>query len=716
MENVMNVEGMSIRWKIVMMLLVVGLGAIAIIGYLGDRAGKDAIRERVSSQFTALLAAKTFQVQTYFDHIREQVQVVSEDPTVVEAVIWMNRAYHDLNRKKMPAEWKARLRNYYANEFVPALEAASNERVRVDEEMPLTPAAQYLQYFYIASNAPDQRKGVADAGDGSEYTKLHARYHPLFSKYVEKFRFYDVMVVDSASGEVIYTYLKEPDFASNVASGPFRNTNFSRAVQASLQGTFSDYAKLVDFETYAPSEGVPAGFIASPIFDGPRHIGDLIFQMSISEIDRIMTDDRQWRQNGMGETGESFIVGPRYLMRSNDRMLLENPREYLRELANAGVARRTIDLIDRTHSSILQVEVKNAAVEAALNGETGSTIVTNMRGQRAICYYTPLRLRDLHWVLISQIEVDEAAAPVWAFERQLLLWSGWIVLLILPIALLLARSFVKPLEALMEGTRRFSRGDLDVNVDVHSRDEFGKLATTFNAMVANISEKTRVIQQKNEENERLLLNMLPRVIADRLKHGEQNISDGFAEATVLFADIVGFTKFSSTVSPQKLVAFLNDLFRRFDEAAQRLHIEKIKTIGDCYMAATNLPSPRVEHIRAMVEMGLEMLRLLDEFNHEHGTELQIRIGINAGPVVAGVIGSIKYIYDLWGDTVNIASRMESTGVPGAIQVTGSVYDALKAEYEFEPRGPVEVKGKGEMAVYLLRAKKTITSSSAAVVS
>jgi class 3 adenylate cyclase len=716
MESVMNVSGISIRWKIVAMLLLVGVSAIAIIGYLGDRAGKEAIRERISSQFTALLAAKTFQVQTYFDHIQQQVLVVSEDPTVVEAALWMNRAYHDLNRKKIPEEWKNQLKSYYTNEFAPALAGSTGKPIQVAAEIPTTPAAQYLQYFYIAGKSPSERKNVDDAGDGSEYSKLHARYHPLFSEYVEKFGFSDVMVVDDASGDVIYTYLKEPDFASNVASGPFRDTNFSRAVIASRQGTFNDYVKLVDFESYAPSAGAPAGFIASPIFDGPRHIGDLVFQMSIAEIDRIMTDDRQWHQSGMGETGESFIVGPQNLMRSNARMLLEDPREYLTELANAGVPKSTIDRIDRTHSSILQVEIKNAAVEAALNGQSGSTIVTNVRGQRAICYYTPLRIHDLHWVLLSQIEVNEAAAPVWAFERQLLLWSGWIVLLIVVIALLLARSFVKPLEALMEGTRRFSRGDLDVNVVVHSHDEFGKLATTFNAMVENISDKTRVIQQKNEENERLLLNMLPRVIADRLKLGEQNISDGFAEATVLFADIVGFTNFSSGISPEKLVTYLNDLFRRFDYAAQRLGIEKIKTIGDCYMAATNLPTPRMQHIRAMVQMGLEMLTLLDDFNHEHQTQLEIRIGINTGPVVAGVIGSIKYIYDLWGDTVNVASRMESTGVPGAIQVTESVYDALKAEYEFEPRGPVEVKGKGEMAVYLLRGKSAMVSSGVTVAS
>jgi len=176
-----------------------------------------------------------------------------------------------------------------------------------------------------------------------------------------------------------------------------------------------------------------------------------------------------------------------------------------------------------------------------------------------------------------------------------------------------------------------------------------------------------LIEQKNADNERLLLNILPGVIAERLKHGEHSIADGFAEVTVLFADAVGFTTFSAHTPPAELVSLLNDLFSRFDAASQRHGIEKIKTIGDCYIAVCGLLKPRPDHARAMTEMALDMLRVLGEFNRDRGTNLQVRIGLNSGPVVAGVIGSIKFVYDLWGDTVNLASRMESTGVPGAIQ-------------------------------------------------
>ena len=183
---------------------------------------------------------------------------------------------------------------------------------------------------------------------------------------------------------------------------------------------------------------------------------------------------------------------------------------------------------------------------------------------------------------------------------------------------------------------------------------------------------------------------------------ETDGSDGFAEVTVLFADVVGFTAFSSHTPAAELVSLLNDLFSRFDAASQRHGIEKIKTIGDCYMAVCGLPIPRPDHARVMMKMALDMLRELAQFNRDRGTHLQLRIGLNSGPVVAGVIGSIKFIYDLWGDTVNLASRMESTGVPGAIQVSESVYRELNGEYKFEERGLIEVKGKGKLPAWILR--------------
>jgi adenylate cyclase len=213
------------------------------------------------------------------------------------------------------------------------------------------------------------------------------------------------------------------------------------------------------------------------------------------------------------------------------------------------------------------------------------------------------------------------------------------------------------------------------------------------------------LAREQERSERLLLNILPAAIAERLKDDGKSIADGYAEATILFADMVGFTKMSATVTPARLVEILNALFSRFDALCDRFGVEKIKTIGDAYMAVAGVPTRRDDHAAAMAEMALAMREALAEHNREFGSALNIRIGINSGPVVAGVIGLKKFIYDLWGDTVNLASRMESHGVPGEVQVSRSTWEQLRERYDFTPRPGLEVKGVGSVDAFLLTGRK-----------
>ncbi len=195
------------------------------------------------------------------------------------------------------------------------------------------------------------------------------------------------------------------------------------------------------------------------------------------------------------------------------------------------------------------------------------------------------------------------------------------------------------------------------------------------------------------------MNILPGSIAERLKNGEGKIADYFEKVSVLFADIVGFTQLSQRMSSSDLVDKLNDLFSSFDKIAMKYRIEKIKTIGDCYMAVAGLPEKQENHAELIINMAFEMLDVINLFNERFGMSLAIRIGINSGEVVAGVIGKHKFIYDLWGDSVNIASRMESHGMAGKVHVTRETYDLLKDKYQFEERGPIEIKGKGKMNTY-----------------
>jgi adenylate cyclase len=213
------------------------------------------------------------------------------------------------------------------------------------------------------------------------------------------------------------------------------------------------------------------------------------------------------------------------------------------------------------------------------------------------------------------------------------------------------------------------------------------------------------LEVEQAKSERLLLNVLPESVADRLKESNEVIADGFPAATVLFADIVGFTPLAQDLAPEDAVALLDRMFAGWDELADRYGVEKIKTIGDAYMVAGGLPRPREDHVEAIADMALEMGAEVKRCATASGVPLEVRIGMDTGPVVAGVIGRAKFIYDLWGDTVNTASRMESHGVPGAIQVTDRVYEQLRDGYDLRERGTIEVKGKGPMTTYLLSGRR-----------
>jgi guanylate cyclase len=251
-------------------------------------------------------------------------------------------------------------------------------------------------------------------------------------------------------------------------------------------------------------------------------------------------------------------------------------------------------------------------------------------------------------------------------------------------------------------------GDIPTSIVIafYVLNVLGVATTVFLVLRYFIRERERILDAlsvEQDRSERLLLNVLPAAIAQRLKEQPGAIAEGFRSATVLFADIVGFTEFAEVREPHEVVAVLNDLFSRFDDLADRYGVEKIKTIGDAYMAVAGLPLPRADHHAAIAELAVAMRDGVERFNADTANQLALRVGIASGPVVAGVIGNRKFSYDVWGDTVNMASRMESQGVVGEIQVTHAVMKALRDRYEFEERGLIDVKGKGPTATYLLRA-------------
>ncbi|WP_204104068.1 MULTISPECIES: adenylate/guanylate cyclase domain-containing protein [Spirulina sp. CCY15215] len=346
-----------------------------------------------------------------------------------------------------------------------------------------------------------------------------------------------------------------------------------------------------------------------------------------------------------------------------------------------------------------------------------TAILTQTLNSEEISGYTIFR--DLYDRPIFLLQVTNPRDIYHQGQKSLyyLIFSLIIVGIIFSIGMivLLERMILLRLSHVSKTVRKIGKTrDLSRRISIPGKDELNALADTINWMLSSLEsseqeleKKQKRLEEEQEKAEQLLLNILPHAIAQTLKSDQSAIAEHFDEVTILFADIVGFTALSSQLSPIELVKLLNEIFSQFDKLVDEFALEKIKTIGDAYMIAAGLPLPRSDHAEAMADMALAMQNAVEEFQKKYDRPLQIRIGINTGVVVAGVIGKKKFIYDLWGDAVNIASRMESSGEPSAIQVTEATYARLKDTFDLEKRGTIQVKGKGEMVTYWLRGKKKI---------
>lgn len=693
---------LSIKSKLILMLLVVSSCSIFVTAYLGYRSGQSNLTNRVFNQLTSLRASKAYQIESYFENIRDHTQTLSEDLMVVAAMQDFKAAYSQLEAYPVPAEYDKKIAAYYRNEFLPRVAKTSEGSPVLESYTPKTPAARYLQYHYIAANPnPVGKKHLLNAAsDGSKYSSVHARYHPIFRKIIEKFGYYDMFLIDP-QGTVVYTVFKETDFTTNFTAGPYSESNLAKLTAAVRQAKMANYVKIFDFEPYGPSYGAPAAFIAAPIFNKSEFIGVLAFQLPVDEINNVMTGNRNWKSDGLGETGETYLVGQDYLMRSVSRFLAENPKAYAQSLQAIGVSEESINRINKYGTSILEQKVQTNAVREALAGKQGTQVINDYRSIPVLSSYAPLRVDGLEWVILSEIDLSEAYAPIYSFKRQVLISATLLMLLITLVAMGLAYVFVRPINTLIAGTRKVKAGQIDTIAFLDSQDEFGELAKSFNAMIRSLRTQTNLVEEKNRENEQLLLSVFPAAVAKRLKSGDKDIAENVSNVSVLFSDLTGFTKLSDSMTAYEFVATLNGLVTAFDEANERYGIEKIKTIGDTYMAVCGLSVPYLDHDKRAVDFALEMLAIVRRYNHERGFKLNLQIGINSGDVVAGIVGSNKFIYDVWGDTINIASDIKSACPPGDIQVSQTVYNRLHDLYDFDQIG-VEVNGKEKLVAWRLK--------------
>jgi class 3 adenylate cyclase/HAMP domain-containing protein len=692
---------MSIRYRLLLIMVCLSIVGVFVSSWLAHAHGEANLKDAAIRQLSGLRRTRAYQIQSYFQTVRNHVVSLSDDRMFVDAMREFAMAYGRLDSVPNDQSMRGAVSAWYQGAYLPGVGWFVSPPKAAEAYLPVGTAACWLQNHYVLP--PDRAVRSAQlAGVASAYVRVHTKYDRPFRQLIRQFGYNDLLLVHPKDLRVIYSAAHNADFGTSLSIGPYRDSALAGIVARAMASPDPQTVFVADYSLYTPLKGAPAAFVATPIFDGPSRVGTFVLQISTAEIDRTVSGNRAWEEDGLGKTGDVGIVGPDHLMRSTSRRFIEHPQDFPDFLLHEGATEPELSHVRAFGTTILAMKVSLSAVAKGLEGQEGTITERGANGRQQIVSFMPLKLPGLNWVVLAHMDLDEALAPVYRFRHQTVLWSIVAVLITALIASLVTQQLIRPINSLLKAANSVTAGDLSARVQVQSHDELGALSSAFNSMATSIQQNIVIIEEKNRENENLLLNILPGPIAHRLKNGETAIADSYAQATVLFADIVGFTSISAIREPAEILIFLNGLFTRFDKAAKRYGIEKIKTIGDAYMAVSGILPSHPDHLRQMVEMGLQMLDDAKSYGLLSKIPFSIRIGINTGPVVAGVVGTTKFIYDLWGDTVNMASRMESTGIPGTIQVSRSVYEQVKELYSFEARGSIEIKGKGLIETWFLR--------------
>ena len=491
-----------IRWKLFLTVLALAVPALVLIGVLSYLGGKKAVEETTLERLTSVRAGKAHQIEEYFNRIRSQARTLAKNRMIIDAMVDFDDAHQTLQDVELTGEQRDAVVAYYSEEYLPRLQANTDTRLDATAFLPPDDADLYLQYHYVVANQnPEGEKYLLDdAGDGSLYSAVHSSIHPVLRDFVHEFGFHDLLLI-TGSGHVVYTVSKEVDLGTNLLDGAFQDSNLAGVFQEAQHDSLGGGVRLVDFAPYVPSFGEPSSFMAAPIVDGAWVLGVLVFQVPVGEIDDVMTSNRNWRIDGLGETGESYLVGPDFKMRSNSRFLLEDLEGYLEAAEQAGDSPADIRLIRDFGTTILIQNVRTKATIAALIGETATTTTKDYRGVEVLSSYAPVNIEDVKWVILSEIDAAEAFTRIRVFSRNLVLRLAALLVLVLAAAWFLSRRFVAPIVELDGAAGRFAAGEEDVEVPVRSGDELGGLAQSFNQMVSAIRQKTTDLQKTAEELE-----------------------------------------------------------------------------------------------------------------------------------------------------------------------------------------------------------------------
>lgn len=699
----------SLRSRLTLVLVGLGLSSVAVLAVVNYLLVRHTLDQRTEAQLATLVDERRQAIEGGIDQLKATVAVFAAEPGVTDALVELADAFDRLD-EDITSEQMQELERQHDEDVLSVYDAAGVDRPSAEAFVPGSAAGRYLQYHYlVAPTGPaEERRGTVDAGDGSEYSEIHARHHPFLDELLSGSVGADLALVSFPNADVVYSVAKRMDLGTNLVDGPFRETGLGEAALERLARVPVGEAVIVDSEFFLPATSSPTVFVAAAVRSDTEVIGAVVVQVPIEVLTVLTTAGGQWSDLGLGDTGETYVVGPDRLLRSNSRLWLEDPDEYLRRLDRQSGDERIGELIRFVGSPVLLQSVENDAVEAAFGGESFSGRVDNYLGTASVTAATRLDTLGLDWVVVAERAVDEAGEPLDTFVRRILVVLAIVLPIVALVGVLVARTVTRAATPVVDAARRIADGQVDdVGPDL-GRNEFGDLARQLQAVSLDLRERERAVLDEEQRIIEMLSAVLPQRLVDRVRCGERSITDVVDTATVISLTLTGFPQSCGAVL-DVLLELTARIAGELDELADRHSVERVDTSSDhpIFVAGLGRASFGADDAAAF---ALEAVGAIGAIGEEFDVGVRAQCGLSAGDVATGVLGTTQVSFEVWGQPPGIAAMLSTVAPAGDVLLDDSVSDRLADHWELTVvEGLAAVRDQG-VEIFRLEPVDTTTDS------
>ncbi len=532
-----------IRHKLILYFLLIGTVPLSIALWMEYKVVVNSVEEDAYNHLKSVREIKKTAIEDYFFQLKEEVNFLGKSRMITDAMANFNMHFHNINENVINKEFTKGVRHYYNDIYLTQLsEFKKEEKEKLFYDIyPTNHKTLFFQYNYISN------WGVIK--EQFPYKSVHDYFHPDISRSIEYFGFDDLYLIDPHTGYIVYSAAKKVDYATSLTKGPFEKSSLGKIFKIVLNNPAGQSIQYYDFEQYLPSFNAPVAFMGTQIIKDGKLIGVLVVQIPIDKINGVMAGDGNWQQAGMGDSGESYLVGSDMKMRSDSRFIIENRAAIFSEDADeVDLQKQVSSMTSPQHTSVLYQQVNSEAVKEALAGNTGVISTTNYLGKKVLSCYTPIQTEDLHWALISEMEEGEVFDLVSGLKYRLLGLILIISIIVTACALVIAYRIASPILQLAKGSKKLATGDFNIQLEVKSDDEIGYLTKMFNMMAISLEEKKNDILRKNAALEQQ---------KEEIEAQRDDIEIRTNQLAKAYKDIRGSINYAQRIQKAKLPQFEN---------------------------------------------------------------------------------------------------------------------------------------------------------------